>query len=205
MAEHGAVQYQVEFTPELARRYEQMVERATDIKLRNWDFERLDEEAVLFTDLYNETFAQHWGAPQFTLPEMSELTVGLKDFLVPEFTVFAEAEGQTVGVVFSLPDLNQAFHAMRGKSIEENFGEFQQALAQIDHGMLLVIGVKQPWRGRDINLAMAAKSYLAMIERGYKMASYTIVLDDNWPSRRTAEKLGCKVTRNFLTYRRELG
>jgi hypothetical protein len=205
MAERGVVQYQVEFTPELARRYEQMVESApAGVSLRSWDFERLEEEAALFTGLYNETFAQHWGAPQMTTSEIAELTVGLKDFLVPEFTVYAEADGQTVGGVFSLPDLNQAFHPLRGKSIEENFGEFQQALQQIDHGMLLVIGVKKPWRGRGVNLAMAARSYLAMIERGYKTGSYTVVLDDNWPSRRTAEKLGCKVTRNFCTYRREL-
>jgi hypothetical protein len=51
---------------------------------------------------------------------------------------------------------------------------------------------------------MAAKSYLAMIERGYKTGSYTVVLDDNWPSRRTAEKLGARVTRNFNVYRKEL-
>ena len=70
--------------------------------------------------------------------------------------------------------------------------------------MLLVIGVKQDYRGRGINLALAAKSYLAMIERGYKTASYTVVLDENWPSRRTAEKLGAKVTRNFNVYRKEL-
>ena len=43
-----------------------------------------------------------------------------------------------------------------------------------------------------------------MIDRGYKTGSYTVVLDDNWRSRRTAEKLGGRVTRNFVTYRKEL-
>jgi ribosomal protein S18 acetylase RimI-like enzyme len=93
---------------------------------------------------------------------------------------------------------------MRGRSIEENFAEFQQHLANVDHGVLLVIGVKKEYRGRGVNLALAAKSYLAMIERGYKTASYTVVMDDNWPSRRTAEKLGGRVTRNFKVYRKEL-
>jgi hypothetical protein len=51
---------------------------------------------------------------------------------------------------------------------------------------------------------MAARSYLNMSARGYRSASYTVVLDDNWPSRRTAEKLGARVTRNFNIYRREL-
>ena len=70
--------------------------------------------------------------------------------------------------------------------------------------MLLTIGVCKSFRGRGINLAMAANSYLGMIEQGYQDASYTIVLDDNWASRRTAEKLGGRVARNFAVYRRDL-
>jgi len=135
---------------------------------------------------------------------MRGLTVELKDFLIADFTGFAEAGGQTVGFVYALPDLNQAFHRMRGKAIEENLPEFRQHFEDIDHGVLLVIGVKQGYRGRGINLALAAKSYLAMIDRGYKTGSYTVVLDDNWPSRRTAEKLGARVTRNFNVYRKDL-
>lgn len=70
--------------------------------------------------------------------------------------------------------------------------------------MLLIIGVREKFRGRGINLGLAARSYLAMMERGFKSASYTVVLDDNWPSRRTAEKLGGRVARNFVVYAREL-
>jgi hypothetical protein len=70
--------------------------------------------------------------------------------------------------------------------------------------VLLVIGVKKEYRGRGINLALAASTYLAMLGLDYRSASYTVVLDDNWPSRRTAEKLGARVTRNFNVYLKEL-
>ncbi|HKX30875.1 MAG TPA: GNAT family N-acetyltransferase [Blastocatellia bacterium] len=204
--EHGAVQYQIRFTPDLAQRYSGMVERAAQsgVVLRSWDFERLDQETETFTDVFNETFRSHWGFMPLSTNDMRGLTVELKDFLVPDFTTFAEVDGQTVGFVYSLPDLNQAFHRMRGRAIEEHFSEFQQHLQKIDHGVLLVIGVKQEYRGRGINLALAARSYLAMIDHGYKTGSYTVVLDDNWRSRRTAEKLGARVTRNFNIYRKEL-
>jgi hypothetical protein len=69
----------------------------------------------------------------------------------------------------------------------------------------LSIGVRSQFRGRGINLGLAAKSYLAMMDRGYKTASYTVVLDTNWRSRRTAERLGARITRNFVVYRKELG
>ena len=37
-----------------------------------------------------------------------------------------------------------------------------------------------------------------------RYAGYTLVLDDNWASRRTAERLGARVTGNFVAYRRNL-
>ena len=204
--EVGAVQYQIQFTPDLADRYEAMVRTASNngVSLRTWDFERLEAENETFTALANETFSAHFGFMPLPKEVMSGLTVDLKDFLIADFLAFAEVDGQAVGFVYSLPDLNQALHPMRGKSLEDHFEEFQEHLNAIDHGALLIIGVKRDYRGRGINLALAAKSYLAMIEHGYKTASYTIVMDNNWPSRRTAEKLGGRVTRNFIVYRKEL-
>jgi hypothetical protein len=68
----------------------------------------------------------------------------------------------------------------------------------------LGIAVRQRARGLGVNLAMAAHAFLASVERGATHVSYTLVLDDNWPSRRTAEKLGASVCANYVTYRRRL-
>ena len=205
VTEQGLVEYEVEFTPELERRYREMVQRvkAAGVVVRSWDFDRLEEEGEAFAALANETFSAHWGFMPLPDAVMRSFYVDFKDFLIPEFLAFAEVDGERVGFVYSLPDLNQALHPMRDKVLEENFPEFQQRLQQIDRGALLIIGVKEKFRGRGINLAIGAHSYLGMIGRGYKTASYT-VLDDNWPSRRTTEKLGGVAVRNFVVYRKEL-
>ncbi|HKQ50625.1 MAG TPA: GNAT family N-acetyltransferase [Phycisphaerae bacterium] len=204
--ERSLVEYRIAFTDDLAAEYRRMIDKAgsAGVELRSWNFARLDQETARFCEINNECFARHWGIPQFTVEELSGLTVGLRDFLVADFTGFAEVGGEIVGYVYATPDLNQAFHAMKGKDPAADADEFQRRLGKTDHGMLLIIGVRKPWRGRGINLALAARSYLAMIDRGYKSASYTLVLDDNWPSRRTAEKLGGQVARNFVVYRREI-
>ena len=48
------------------------------------------------------------------------------------------------------------------------------------------------------------RSPTGMAANAERYAGYTLVLDDNWPSRRTAERLGARVTGNFVTYRRNL-
>lgn len=203
--EHGIVEYETQFTPELAQRYRETVQRANDsgVVVRSWDFDRLEEEGEAFGALANETFSAHWGFMPLPDAVMRGFYVDFRPFLIPESLVFAEVDGRRVGFVYSLPDLNQALHAMRDKVLEENLPEFQERFQQIDRGALLIIGVKKEFRGQGINYAIAAHSYLAMIARGFKTASYT-VLDDNWPSRRTTEKLGGRVARNFNVYRREV-
>ena len=207
--EQGMVQYEIAFTAELALRYREMVARAgaSGVTLRPWRFDHLDEDTALFGRLVNETFAGHWGAPPFTVQQMHGMTAGMKDLLVPDFLAFAEVEGAPVGFVFALPDLNQALHRARVTPADTSpatASPVPPAFDAIDHGVLQIIGVQERHRGLGINLALAARSYLAMIAHGYTSASYTIVLDDNWPSRRTAERLGGRVTRNFIMYRREL-
>jgi hypothetical protein len=49
---------------------------------------------------------------------------------------------------------------------------------------------------------MASSAYLELVRRGGKYLSYTLVLDNNWPSRRTAEKLGATVCSSHVVYRR---
>ena len=51
---------------------------------------------------------------------------------------------------------------------------------------------------------MSAYSFLELVRRGQTYVSFTLVLDDNWPSRRTAEKLGAAVCAHYVTYARPL-
>ena len=62
--------------------------------------------------------------------------------------------------------------------------------------------MREPARGRGVNLAMSSYGFLELVRRGATYLSYTLVLDDNWPSRRTAEKLGAFVCANYVAYRR---
>ena len=49
---------------------------------------------------------------------------------------------------------------------------------------------------------MAAYGLLELVRRGWTHVSYTLVLDDNWPSRRTGIGLGGELRANYAAYRR---
>jgi hypothetical protein len=192
-SERGWVDYKIKVTPELIARYESALESCRragfDVRaMKNVPAaRRLDD----FEPTWNQAFSRHWGMTPFSREEMS--------FLFDYFTisggfdtsVIAYKDGVPVGALMVTPPIIDSVILKPGRILADN-----------EKLNFLGIGVLEAGRGRGVNLAMAAYSYLHLIKNGSKYLSYTLVLDDNWPSRRTAEKLGAKICANYITYRR---
>jgi len=191
--ERGWVDYKIEVTPELAACYESALDASRRagfeiVALKDLPAARRVRD---FEHTWNTAFARHWGATPFTTDELTFLF----DFFAMSgalaTSVLAYRDGQPVGALMVTPPNAEGAILKAGRKLADN-----------EKLNFLGIGVLEPARGRGVNLAMASYSYLQLIRSGSKYLSYTLVLDDNWPSRRTAEKLGAKVCANYVTYRR---
>jgi GNAT superfamily N-acetyltransferase len=191
--ERGFVDYAVEVTPGLVERW-----RGTLDAARRQGFEIVPlralppgEHAALLSELWNETFARHWGWCPLS-PEITALFVP-EDGSALDTSVIALSEGRPLGFCFVMPDdpSHASFAPGRTRRPSEKLN-------------MLAIGVRQAGRGRGVNYAMAAHAFLELVRRGWTHLSYTLVLDDNWPSRRTGEGLGAELCANYVVYRREL-
>ena len=198
--ERGWVDYKIEVTPELIARYQSMLDAARRAGFAITPVKDVAAELRVqhFTKVWNAAFARHWGMVPRTLPEVAAM-----------FRGFARAAELAPG---GASGLDTCLIAYRG---DTPVGALNVMAAATDHVQLapgrqlreseklnwLGIGVDESVRGRGVNLAMASYSFLELVRVGAKYLSYTLVLDDNWPSRRTAEKLGAKVCASYVTYR----
>jgi hypothetical protein len=191
--ERGFVDYAMPVAPELVARWQGALESAKRAGFELVPFRDVPhrERGRLLCELWNETFSGHWGWCPLS-PELTALFV-LDGQPVLDSSVFAMAEGEPVGFCFVMPD--DPSHAALAP------GRTLRADERLDS---LAIGVRARARGRGVNYAMAAYGYLALVARGWTHVSYTLVLDDNWPSRRTGEGLGGQLRANYLAYRRNL-
>src|SRR5439155_1234760 len=108
-----------------------------------------------------------------------------------DLSLIAYEGARSVGVLWVLPEISSTAALAPG-----------HALTDAEKLNFLGIGVREVARGRGVNMAMAGHAYLELVRRGARYLSYTIVLDDNWPSRRTAAKLGAEVCASYVVYRR---
>ena len=194
--EKGWVDYKIEVTPDQIARWEHMARSAEATGFTLATLSEVDEQVRVahFAAVWEEAFARHWGMSPQSEDEWRELFDSTGPIGGWDVSVLAYQGDEPVGVVLGIPDLSMLAVRPSGRALRPD-----------EHLNLLGIGVREVARGRGVNLAMAARSYLEHVKRGNTFVSYTMVLDDNWPSRRTAEKLGARVCANYLVYRREFG
>ena len=200
VTEKGQVDYTAPLTPEILARYRRMAEAAAiaGVTIQSWREYGFLAAIDAWTDVTNAAFDRHWGWNPVTRAEVRPMLTSLWETPVADLSMLATIAGECVGAVFSVPDLSPALaRVRRGVRLDPERGGGTR-------GALINIGVLERARGRGVALAMAARSFLAMARRKMRFAGYTLVLDDNWASRRTALGLGAHVTGNFVTYRRDL-
>jgi hypothetical protein len=193
--EQGWVDYKIEVTPALIARYESALEAVRRAGFLVTPLRDLDEKRRVrhFTMIWNDAFKHHWGATPMPEEEVSAMFgyFGVGGGL--DTSVIAYRGEEPVGAMMVLPSSTEEVLLARGRALRDS-----------EKLNWLGIAVHESARGRGVNLAMASYAYLELIRQGAKYLSYTLVLDDNWPSRRTAEKLGAKVCASYVTYRRKL-
>ena len=177
-SEKGWVDYKIAVRPELVERWTSALDSAqragfTIVPLRDVPEA---QRVPLFTSVWNEAFRAHWGMSPFTADEVAELMGFLGPMGMFDLSVLAYRDDEPVGVLWVSPDSTAIATLAPGRELKPE-----------EHLNFLGIGVLEHARGRGVNLAMASYAYLELARGGASHVSYTMVLDDNWPSRRTAE------------------
>jgi len=197
--EKGQLDFTITFTGEIVDRYRRMATAtATGLTISSWREYGFAAAIDAWAAVTNSAFDRHWGWNPVTCEEVRPMLKPLEGTPIADLSMVAVQGRDAVGAVFCVPDLSPVLARIKpGARLGPERGGGTR-------GALINIGVIESARGRGIAAAMAARSFLVMVERKIRYAGYTLVLDDNWASRRTASALGARITGNFVTYRRNL-
>lgn len=192
-SEKGCVDYKINVRPDLVARWESALEAGQRSGYRIVPLGQVPEEqrTAQFTQLWNDAFAEHWGYSPFSEEEFALLLGSFAPMGLLDTSVIAYRGSEPEGVLWVSPETSAIAVCQPGRRVQE-----------AEKLNFLGIGVRASARGRGVGMAMAAYAFLELIRRGATHLSYTLVLDDNWPSRRTAERLGAEVCASYLVYRR---
>jgi GNAT superfamily N-acetyltransferase len=181
----------------------QEVEPRHGIRLRKMSRRTLRSDMDRFADVYNSAWSENWGFVPYSKADLDAYTQELHLVFDPHWFMVAEtADGETVGVAITVPDINQVLMRMKGRLLPLGWWYFLRRRRLIDRVRVGFLGVKPEFQHTGI----AAKMYV----EHFDMAAVTPqtwgemgwILETNRNMNRAMEAMGGRVVRRYRVYER---
>ena len=197
--------------PEIVQRIVSASERNSKLVTRKVDKSRFAEEAALILDILNDAWSTNWGFVPLTPAEIAHVGKKLKPIVFEELIRIAEYEGEPVGFMIALPDINELTRDLNGSLFPLGWAKLLWRLRapKVKRIRVPLMGIRKTLQGHRVASLMAFQmiEYIrrdAIANFGADEGEIGWILDDNGPMRSIADAIGSKVTRTYRVYERAL-
>ena len=180
------------------------------VTLRMLDMGRFDAEVDTLTGILNDAWSGNWGFTPTTEAETKALAATLKLLIDKRLTWFAEVDGETVGFMILLPNINEAIADLKGKLFPFGWAKliWRLKVRGVKTGRVPLMGVKRKVaatrRGQLLPFLLIDAVAQSARKLGYGRYELSWVLEDNLPMRRICDAGGAKVYKTYRLYHKAL-
>jgi len=196
--------------PEPARRLAEQAARSPDVTIRPLDRKRFRRELATIVDIYNDAWSDNWGFVAMTEGEIEYMAASLKPLIRPELVQIAEVDGEAVGMIVALPDLNEALTGLNGRLLPLGWAKllWRLKVRRPAGARVVLMGVRRAHRGTMLGSALAAAMTARLHEQGSRLGVREVelswVLEDNGPMHRLIEAVGGTPYKRYRVYTKTL-
>lgn len=180
------------------------------VTLRMLDMSRFDAEVDTLTGILNDAWSGNWGFTPTTEAETKALAATLKLLIDKRLTWFAEVDGETVGFIILLPNINEAIADLRGQLFPFGWAKliWRLKIRGVKTARVPLMGVKRKvagsLRGQLLPFLLIDAVAQAARKLGYARYELSWVLEDNLPMCRICDAGGAKVYKTYRLYQKAL-
>jgi len=170
------------------------------VTMRSLNMKNFDGEVRRINDVYNKAWEMNWGFVPMSEDEFFYTAKNLRQVVDPDLVFICEFENKPVAFCMALPDINQALIHLKGKLLP--FGIFKllwhtKIRNKINGARIITIGVVPQFQKRGLEMMMYAACYNKGVEKGYKWAELSWVLETNELMCRAIEEMGAKLYKRY--------
>ena len=148
--------------PERVSKIVNRIKNRNSVTVRFLDMKNLPKEMEIIHRLYNITLDRNWGFYPITLDDLLHSADDLKAIADPEMIFFVCMDGKEVGFSLTLPNVNELFHASRGRKGILRFLEMALRLqiCKPKTSRLCVLGVEPDYRDKGLSALLFYESFM---------------------------------------------
>jgi hypothetical protein len=170
-------------------------------RIRNIDMKHFWDEVELVKGIYNQAWAENWGALWMDDDEFTHIAKDLKLLVDPDLAYIAEVDGEVAGFSLSLPDINEALsHLPNGRLLPFGIFKLLWYKRRIASLRAFTLGVLKPYRRLGIDAAFFLRTFKIGMSKGYTFGEASWILEDNVPMNNALLKIGAKKAKTYRIY-----
>jgi GNAT superfamily N-acetyltransferase len=190
------------------RRLAGALEKRSTVTFRQGNLRDIRGEARRLRQIYNEAWQNNWGFVPFTEKEFDYMTHEMKPLLVPELVWLAEMEGEPVGFILCIEDINVVLRKINGRlttyGLPIGLAKLLYYKSRLKTCRLVALGVIPKYRRHGIAERLVLKILEnAMVKRGL-IGECSLILENNRLMNRFLEAIGAEKYKTYRIYRRRL-
>lgn len=190
--------------PRLAR-LEKVAQRRSHLRIRHGRLDDWDNEVHRVRALYDATIGLLPDHIPWDEDEIVGFAEELRPVVDPDFVLFGEVEGETVGCMLAFPDFNQVLIHLDGRQPRG----WRKLLAwwdmrRIDVLSLKVGGVLEEYQGRGLEALLLLELAKAALPRGFRMVDMSLQAEDNDKLTTLVNNFGAQDYKRYRVYKMPL-
>ncbi|MEJ5201755.1 MAG: hypothetical protein WHV66_05930 [Anaerolineales bacterium] len=193
----GSEGYQI---PDRVLALTDIVARHNQIKTRQINMKRFDEEVRTLIDLSNRSIINNWGYSPVTEAEVQAMARDLKPVIQPKGVILAEdAKGNPIGFAIAIPDINTLLKGLNGHLFPYGWLRLLIGLPRLRRYRMFALGVVPEYHGQAVDSLLYRALYESLYTPDIWM-EINYVLEDNHPMNNAIIKLNAKPLRRYRIY-----
>ncbi len=178
--------------------------------IRPLDLKRYKDEVKTVSELFNDAWAENWGFVPLSEAETDQMAKQLRMLLNEKLIWFAELDGEPVGFIVGLPNLNEAIRDLQGRLLPFGWAKllWRLKVASVSSARIPLMGIRRSLRtgllGSLIPFLLIDAVRREGRKLGYRSTELSWILEDNAPMRGIIEALGGVAYKTYRLYARDL-
>jgi hypothetical protein len=181
-----------------------------DIKLRELNRGRFEDEIRTVLDLFNDAWSGNWGFEPFSTEQITDMAKALKPLLPPPAACIAEYHGRPVAFALGLPNVNEMIRDLNGRLFPFGWAKllYRIKFGRYGSGRLALMGVRKEFQrtpmGGALAIAVIDRLRAACIKHEVHTGELSWVLETNKGVRSIIEGFGAQPYKTYRIFSRKL-
>ncbi|MFZ5515256.1 MAG: hypothetical protein ACOY90_01375 [Candidatus Zhuqueibacterota bacterium] len=183
------------YTDKIAERYR--------VTVRAIDMNNLVNDARIILRLTNAAIGGNWGYYPVEESEAEQIAADLKQVIHPEVVLIAEIDGEPIGYLLAVPDVNAILKNMNGRLFPFGIFKLMRGLKKLRRYRIWALGLLEPYQKKGISVLMFRRlNDILSPKKAYVEANW--VLEDNALMNNALKQLRFDLVKKYRIYEKEI-